>query len=294
MQNTALILGPSGRFGRHMAAAFRAAGWHLRLFDRARDDLDQAAQGVDIIVNGWNPSYPHWRAQVPGQTAQIIAAARTSGATVILPGNVYVFGPEMPATLRADTPQRAENPLGLVRREMEAAYRTSGVPVILLRAGDFIDTMASGNWFDRVLTAQLAKGVFRYMGPWDMPHAWAFLPDLTRAAVALAQQRDRLDRFEEVPFPGYTLTGEELAAALEQATGQSLRRKSFNWTLFRALGPVWPLMRHVLEMRYLWNAPHGLDGTRLQELLPDFTPTPVVRALGQTRLKPGETGVPAG
>ncbi len=47
-------------------------------------------------------------------------------------------------------------------------------------------------------------------------------------------------------------------------------------------------------MRYLWNAPHGLDGARLQELLPNFTPTPVVRALGLARLKPGETGVPAG
>ena len=76
MQNKALILGPSGRFGRHMATDFRTAGWQVRPFDRARDDLEKAAQGVDIIVNGWNPSYQHWRAEVPGQTAQIIAAAR--------------------------------------------------------------------------------------------------------------------------------------------------------------------------------------------------------------------------
>ena len=279
MQKTVLILGASGRFGRHMADAFGAAGWQLRLFDRARDDLNSAAEGADIIVNGWNPPYQHWQAEVPGQTARIISAARSHGASVIVPGNVYVYGPDMPARLAPDTPHRAENPLGRVRREMEAAYRASGVPTILLRAGDFIDTEASGNWFDRVLTARLSKGVFTYMGPWDVAHAWAFLPDLARAGVALAEQRDRLAQFQEVPFPGYTLSGEELAQALEQATGRKLRRKSMNWTLFRSLALVWPLMRHVLEMRYLWNRPHSLDGAVLQALLPDFQPTAPVDAL---------------
>ena len=281
MQKTALILGTSGRFGRHMAAAFQARGWSVTPFDRARDGLAEAARGKDIIVQGWNPSYQHWQAQVPGQTARVIAAARESGARVILPGNVYVYGPDMPSRLAADTPHRAQNPLGRVRREMEAAWRASGVPTILLRAGDFIDIQASGNWFDRVLTARLSRGTFTYMGSWDVPHAWAFLPDLARAAVDLTERRDRLARFEEVPFPGYTLTGTELAGALEQATGRSLRRKSFNWTMFRALAPVWPLMRHVVEMRYLWDGPHALDGERLRALLPDFRPTPLVEALRQ-------------
>ncbi len=281
MQKNVLVLGSSGRFGRHMARAFANAGWSVSGFDRTRDDLMSAARTMDVIVAGWNPPYQHWRAQLPGQTAQIIAAAQAHGAIVIVPGNIYVYGRDIPAYLGPDTMQRGENPLGQVRREMEAAYRDSGVATILLRAGDFIDTRASGNWFDRVLTARLSKGVFTYMGPWDVPHAWAFLPDLARAGVALAERRASLARFEEVAFAGYSLTGEELAAALERATGQKLRRKSMNWALFRTLALVSPLMRHVLEMRYLWDRPHALDGAQLKALLPDFAPTPLDDALAQ-------------
>ena len=279
MQKNVLILGGSGRFGRHMAEAFATAGWSVSQFQRGRDDLMGAARGMDVIVAGWNPPYQHWRAQMPGQTARIIAAARAHDATVIVPGNIYVYGRDMPAQLTPDTPQRAENPLGRLRRDMESAYRDSGVATIVLRAGDYIDTRASGNWFDRVLTARLSKGVFTYMGPWDVPHAWAFLPDLARAGVALAERRASLARFEDVPFAGYGLSGAELCAALERATGQKLRRKSMNWTMFRALALGWPLMCHVLEMRYLWNRPHSINGSRLQMLLPEFSPTPLPAAL---------------
>ena len=49
------------------------------------------------------------------------------------------------------------NPLGHIRVELEAAYRRDGVRTILLRAGDFLDTRASGNWFDRMTAPSLAK-----------------------------------------------------------------------------------------------------------------------------------------
>ena len=74
MTQTALILGPTGRFGRTVMDAFQAAGWATRAFSRG-DDLTGAARGVDIIVNGWNPAYPDWKDQVPQLTDQVIRAA---------------------------------------------------------------------------------------------------------------------------------------------------------------------------------------------------------------------------
>ncbi|MBT8477000.1 MAG: epimerase, partial [Alphaproteobacteria bacterium] len=68
MSGTVLILGANGRFGSHAAEAFWNAGWRVRIVDRAVDDLMVSAQGVDLIVNAWNPPYPHWQAQVPGIT----------------------------------------------------------------------------------------------------------------------------------------------------------------------------------------------------------------------------------
>jgi nucleoside-diphosphate-sugar epimerase len=279
MAGTVLILGATGRFGRNMAEAFGAAGWTVRRFARGKDDLTAAARGADVIVNGWNPPYPRWQAELPGLTRQVIAAAEASGASVIVPGNVYVFGAEAPERFAEDTPHAARNRLGRLRVEMEEAYRASTAQVIVLRAGDFLDTGATGNWFDRVLAKDVGKGRFVYPGRTDVPHAWAFLPDMARAAVALAEKRGDLGPFEEVPFPGYTLTGAELHGAVERVMDRSLALKPMNWLPLRIARPFWPMAGGLLEMRYLWDKPHHLDGTKFARLLPGFEPTPVETAL---------------
>ena len=278
MTRTALILGARGRFGRHAAGAFADAGWQVRTFRRG-DDLIGAATGAEVIVNAWNPPYPQWRTQVPALTAQVISAARATGARVILPGNVYVFGPGAPPVLSSDTPHAATNVLGRIRVEMEAAYRAAGVPTTVLRCGDFIDDVASGNWFDKVLAARVRKGVFVYPGPRDVLHAWAFLPDAARASVALADLGDRLPAFADIPFPGYALTGNDLHAAVECVLDRSLRAVAMPWWALRLAAPVWPTGRGVLEMRYLWDMPHRLDPEPLDTALPDFRATPLPDAL---------------
>ncbi len=276
----ALILGATGRFGRHAAAAFAMAGWKVRPYDRRRDSLPEAAAGAQVIVNGWNPPYPDWAAQLPHLTRKLIAAAEASGATILQPANVYIYGTGAPQVLRADTPHAAANPLGQLRIEMEAQLRDSGLPVILLRAGDYIDTEASGGWLDRVMLKP-GRGVLDYPGRPDIPHAWAFLPDMALAAVALAERRAELPRFTEVLFPGYTLTGAELAAGLAAALGRPLRLRRMSWLPLHLARPFWPMARGLLEMRYLWNMPHRIDGAGFADLLPGFAPTPLPEALAQ-------------
>ena len=280
MPGTALILGASGRFGRHARQAFEAAGWQAKPFTRG-GDLTAAAMGTDVIVNAWNPPYSQWTTTVPGLTASVIAAAKASGATVIIPGNVYVFGPDMPGVIGPRVAHRAENPLGQVRRALEAAYAASGVRTILLRAGDFLDTEASGNWFDSVMAKPVAKGRLSYPGRTDIPHAWAYLPDLARAAVALAERRAELPVFADLAFEGYTLSGQELAAACAAALGREIRVQPMNWLPIRLARPFWPEAKHLIEMRYLWDTPHQLDGSDLMRLIPDLRLTPPVDALRQ-------------
>lgn len=279
MKQTVLILGASGRFGRNMATAFARNNWAVRKFDRRTDDLMQAAKGADVIVAGWNPPYHDWAAQVPELHAQIRRAALANDATVLLPGNLYVFGHQTPAPWGADSPHQATNTLGMIRRQMEQAYRTEGVRTILLRAGDFLDTEASGNWFDMVMAKKLTKGVLIYPGRLDSVHAWAYLPDLARAAVELVEIRHTLQRFEDVPYAGYTLTGSELAQALTRAIGHPVVARQMSWLPIHLLRPFNPTFKHLLEMRYLWNLPHSLDTKKLQTLLPDFQTTPAEQAL---------------
>ena len=279
MAQTVLILGQSGRFGRNAKEAFHAAGWDVKGFDRRTDNLTRAAIGADVIVNAWNPPYPDWADQVPRLHAQVRAAAKAAGSTVILPGNVYVFGPEVPYPWSQDSPHRATNPLGRLRIEMEDAYAQDGVKTIVLRAGDFIDTERSGNWFDRVMINSLDKRRFVYPGDPDIPHAWAFLPDLAQAAVMLAEKRHSLSDFADIPFPGHTMTGAFIAEQLQTVLGQQVQLRRMNWLPLQIAKPVWPMARCLLEMRYLWNTPHSLDDSVFSSLLPDFDPTPVEEVL---------------
>ncbi|WP_109315586.1 epimerase [Pseudovibrio ascidiaceicola] len=279
MRPVALILGASGRFSKNMIEQLEAAGWETRAFDRANQNMKKAAEGVDVIVNGANPQYPQWKRDVLPFTHQVIEAAKHANATVIIPGNNYCFGPGMHSPIGPHTPHNATNELGVIRIELERLYKTSGVRTILLRAGDFIDTSASGNWFDLIMTTKLEKGKLIYPGKTDVPHAWAYLPDMARAAVQLLEMRDQLNAYEDISFPGYTWTGNELSKALTTVTKQNVIIKQFSWWMIRLSQPFWSLAKHLLEMRYLWDTPHWMDTTRFDELLPDFEATPEQEAL---------------
>ncbi|WP_050772402.1 sugar nucleotide-binding protein [Sagittula stellata] len=281
MTGNVLILGATGRFGRNAAEAFWNAGWRVSLFDRRTDDLMQAARGMDVIVHGWNPAYTDWIAELPGQTTQVIAAARASGATILLPGNVYVFGADAPSDFGPDVPHAATNTLGRVRIEMEEALRASGVRVIILRAGDFLDTEASGNWFDKQIAPPLRRGVLTWPGDPDADHAWAFLPDVARASVMLADRRKNLPRVCDVNFPGYTLTGRDLARACARVLDRPVKVRRMSWLPLMLARPVWRMAAHLLEMRYLWSKPHRLTRDSFDAVLPDFRETPLDDAIAR-------------
>lgn len=297
MTGTALILGASGRFGRNAAEAFWNAGWRVKEFDRATDTLMTASQDVDVIVNGWNPPYTKWARDVPPMTRQVIAAAEANGATVIIPGNIYGYGQGSGPTLDENTPMTAQNPLGRIRIDMESAYRNASCQTIILRAGDYIDTQASGNWFDQIITAKAAKGRITAPGDTAIPHAWAYLPDLACAAVRLAEKRADLQQFEDIPFAGHTLSLEDIRALVAKATGRPQTLKKLNWLPIQIASPFWPMGRALLEMRYLWNMPHSLDHTYFNALLPGFTPTDpltaVTRAVRHFDIHPNQS-VPRG
>ena len=279
MRKSVLILGANGRFGRHAAEAFWNAGWAIHTFDRQTDDLQVAARDMDVIVAAWNPAYTDWAEQVLPLHRQIQNAAQISGATVIVPSNVYVYAPDAPLPWGPETPHGAQNPMGRIRIDMEQSYRDSGVQTIFLRAGDFMDTEQTDSWLDKVILKGLHKGRMTYPGPVNVPHSWAWLPDLAQAAVMLAEQRIDLDQIEDISFEGYTLTGSEMCAALSDATGLELGLTRMPWWPLALARPVWPMAKHLAEMRYLWNTPHQLDGSKLRRLCPDFRDTPISEAL---------------
>ena len=232
--------------------------------------------GADVIVNGLNPPMYHdWARLVPQITHQVIAAGLASGATVLQPGNVYVYG-DQPGPWGPDTPHRPVARKGHIRVAMEARLRqasTQGLRVSVLRGGDFLDEHGKTTAMHSFHLRALKAGKITLGGPADVPRAYAYLPDMARAAVALAEQRAMLPAFADVPFAGLTFTMAELKGVLEGQMGRPLKVTQFPWWVMRALGPVWELARELPEMRYLFETPHNLDARPLQALLPDLQGT---------------------
>jgi len=265
-----LVAGAAGLFGARAAQAFQAAGWQVRRYQRGTD-MAMAAMGADVIVNALNPPMYHdWARLIPQITAQVLAAARASGATVIVPGNVYPYG-DQPGPWGPATPHQANSRKGAIRAQMEVAYRASGLPVIILRGGDFLDE--TGKTVMAMLLKDAAKGKIGLMGAPEVPRAYAYLPDMARLAVLLAEKRAELPRFADVPFAGLTFSMADLHAEMQRQTGRSFRFADFPWWFMRLASPVWELARELREMRYLFDLPHWLDLAPLQALLPDFQPT---------------------
>lgn len=312
MQATVLILGARGRLGLAAARAFGDAGWRvlgqvrpgavlpnapgvewlaLDLQDTA--SLAAAASAAAVVVHAVNPPYTQWESQAMPALEQAIELATRLKALLMLPGNVYNFGAGLPAVLREDTPQQACTRKGQIRIAMEQRMRQAAEDGVLhsvvLRAGDFFGS-GKGSWFDLALTKNLRKGKLSYPGAWDVPTAWAYLPDLAKAFERVASRAlakpDHLKPFEVLHFKGYSLTGSDWLAVMEPIARQqawlgpqaALARGAMPWWLFKALRWAVPLFRELAEMQYLWHTPHALSNDKLTALIGAEPHTPLDQA----------------
>ncbi|MCG3266835.1 epimerase [Yoonia sp. I 8.24] len=279
MTQTVLILGGNGKIGRHATTTFENAGWIVRQFDRKTDDMTRAAMGADVIVNGLNPpNYHNWSQLIPQITAQVITAAKASGATVIVPANLYNFG-DNPGTLDENTPHRPNTRKGEIRVAMEKTYAESGVQTIMLRAGNFIDPNGNGDIMSVATMRNIRKSKLTSMGPPATLQAYCYTPDWARAAVMLAERRHQLETFEDIPFPGHAFTNDQLKDALDTHVGRSFKLTTFPWWVMRLLSPVWELAREMKEMRYLYAMPHQVSATKFNRILPDFRATDIATVM---------------
>ena len=302
---TVIVLGAAGRIGDAAARSFLAAGWRVKGLARntgagrlpagvepvkgdagERAGLIAACKGSDVILNALNPLYTEWAEKVMPMAENVAAAAEDAGAIHMLPGNVYNFGYGIPVGANEDTPEMPSTEKARIRIAMEGLFRKAaeerGVRTIVLRAGDFYGGSRPGSWLDLIILARLRKGIFTWGGPMDVPHAFAYLPDLGRAFVALAEKRHEFGAFERFHFAGHTLSGNQMRQATEAAIERGLATRTVPWIALRAAGLVSPMMREVVRMSYLWRTPHSLDGGKLEQAVGELPVTDPVDAIRQS------------
>jgi len=76
-----------------------------------------------------------------------------------------------------------------------------------------------------------------------------------------------LPAFSRFHFSGYRISFNELADALRQASNRDVKVRAFPWWLMRLIAPFAPIVRSLMEMRYLWQHEVNLDGSKLERFL---------------------------
>ena len=193
--NTALVLGATGGIGGEVARLLRAEGWGVRAMRRGagtmqdrdgltwvpgdamnRDDVMRAAEGCSVIVHAVNPpGYRDWDKLVLPMVDNTVAVATALGATIVLPGTIYNFGPDAWPMLAEDSPQHPVTRKGAVRvaleRRLEEASRR-GARAIVVRAGDFFGPRPGNNWFSLGLVTGVRRREPKNGGFPGVPPIW--------------------------------------------------------------------------------------------------------------------------
>ena len=304
----ALVLGASGGIGGETASALARHGWHVRALARrprdgtttdpidwiAGDAMDgdavrRAAAGASVIVHAVNPpGYRDWDRLVLPMLDNTIAAARASGARIVLPGTIYNYGPDAFPLLAEDSPQAPTTAKGRIRVEMETRLERAaagGVASLIVRFGDFFGPRPGNNWFSQgmVKPGRPLRSLTLPGSP-GAGHAWAYLPDAGETIARLLDRRSDLAPFERFHFAGHLdPDGTELAAAVARvARGGRVRVGRLPWPLLRLAGPFDRTLREVVAMRTFWQRTVALDGRRLAAFLEHVPHTPWDDALRET------------
>jgi len=302
----ALVLGATGGIGGEVAHALLARGWQVKALHRApertakpgdglqwlagdamnRDDVVNASRGVQLIVHAVNPpGYRNWGQLVLPMLENTMAAARANGARIVLPGTVYNYGPDAYLHITEDAPQRPSTRKGAIRVEMERRLRDSGLPVLIVRAGDFFGPDAGNNWFAQGLVKP-GKPVTAISNPASpgTGHQWAYLPDVAETMMQLLERGDALPQFAVYHMNGHwDADGTQMPAAIARAAGKpGLRAGAFPWWLVTVAAPFVTVFRELREMRYLWRYPVRMSNARLLSMLGSEPHTPLDVAVRRT------------
>ncbi len=312
MNPVVLIIGITGGSGAAFAKACQDKNWRVKALHRNPDkaklkfahqpginwikgdamsaeDIAMAAKGSDIIFHGVNPpGYKNWRKLAIPMLDNSIKAAIAQKARLVMPGNVYNYGPDAMPLISENSPQNPITKKGSIRVEMEEMLQqaaTRGAKVLIVRAGDFFGPDAAGSWFGQAIVkpGKKLKSV-AYPGDPNIGHNWAYLPDLAATFCRLLERQDELTDFEVFHFGGHYfprgITIADKTMEIARITGAPI--KKMPWMMIQLASPFIALFKELLEMRYLWNEDLQLDNTKLCAFLGAEPHTAIIEALGET------------
>ena len=244
-----------------------------------------------MALNALNLPYDKWGNGCAEAPIERVLAA-SLGKTLLFPGNIYDYR----ATDRVLTPTQRQDPetaRGAIRIRMApqlaAAAERGDLQMLIVRAGNFYGSELPGDWFGELILREAKQHRVALNPAYFVKNAWAYLPDLAQALLIVAKQRSQFSAFENFHFAGHLVTADETCSALEKAVPYQLKRVGYPWFLLKMMGGM-PVIRGLVEMRYIWENELGLHDPRLEALLGSHFGMPFEVAIAHTAKRHFATG----
>jgi nucleoside-diphosphate-sugar epimerase len=251
------------RSGTALAGA-RVASCALDASDGAL--LSAVVRGADAVMMCAMAPYDRWRSEFSPIMAGVVAAARANGARIVVLGNIYAYGAGSPATLTPDLPLRPTSDKGRVRQAMWQQALDAGVPVLEVRASDYLGAGAASPFTLLTLPALLAGNPALVLGDPDISHPWTFTLDVARTLAAAVAYEGEWGRAFHVPSqhaPVRQLARHfTVAAGLPPGTLLPLSDAEL-----AERGREDPIMNELLEIAYLYRSANVLAAGETEDLL---------------------------
>ncbi len=258
--------------------------------------LAAAVGRPDALYNCANPPYHRWPELWPPMATALLEVASTTGAVLVIMGNLYGYGPvDHPMT--EDDPLAATGPKGRIRAGMWAdalaAHRAGRVRVTEARASDFYGPgVVDTSFFGRNVARLLAGKKAYVLGDLDVPHAATYVPDVGRTLAVLGTDERAWGRAWHVPTAP-AVSQRRMAERFCQVAGAPPARiGALPPALLTTAGVFSPQLREFKETRYQFDRPFLLDSSACTATF-GITATPMDEAFAAIAGAAGASGAGA-
>jgi nucleoside-diphosphate-sugar epimerase len=243
-----------------------------------------AARGAAVVYQALNPPYDQWPALFPPLQRAVMDAARAAGARYVSIDNLYGYGPAA-GTLTEATPQAPNSKKGRLRagmtREVLAAHARGDLRVAILQSSDYYGPGVTMSQFgERTFGPMLAGRAADVAGSADLPHSYAYIEDVGRAAAVLGTRDEALGRIWFAPHAPAVTQRAMIEEACRQL-GVAPRVRVIGPLMMRMAGLFVPAARESVEMLYQFTAPWVVSSAAIETSF-GLTPTPIAEGLKRT------------
>jgi nucleoside-diphosphate-sugar epimerase len=298
-----VVLGASGGAGNAIVRALHDAGLPVRAVNRAGSadvpegvermaadvttdgGIARAVAGATVVYMAAQPPYHRWPEEFPQMLERVIAGTAAAGAKLVMVDNLYGYGPGA-HTMTEDTPERATDRKGAVRRAMAQtlldAHRSGTLRVAIGRASDYFGPRADNSGITALAIEPVAEGTtIRWTANLDAPHSAAYLPDIARAYVALGTSDEADGQIWILPHAA-PVTGRRFLELVNGSIPQPLKTGTISKLLLRLASPFHKISKETLGIVYQWDEPFVADDSKFQRVFGPFEVTPLDEAVRTT------------